>query len=244
MADAETKPGLLWPTIFTLAGLAVLMGLGAWQMQRKAWKETLITSIAARATAEPVTLATALDQMLRTGEAEYMRVRVRGAFLHDHERYFYAPDPKRGPGYHVVTPFRLFDDAGVVLVNRGYVPDALKDPAKRSEGQVSGDVELTALVRDQGAKGSFTPVNDEKANIWYWRDIEGLRRSIADPAARPTVPVFLDAEEPAPGGYPAGGATLTALTNRHLEYAITWYGLAATLLAVYAAFVVSRRRRQ
>ena len=43
------KARLLLPTMAALAGLAVLIGLGTWQMERKRWKEGLIAQIAARA---------------------------------------------------------------------------------------------------------------------------------------------------------------------------------------------------
>ncbi len=51
------------------------------------------------------------------------------------------------------------------------------------------------------------------------------------------------AEPTPPGGWPKGGTTRLQLTNRHLEYALTWYGLAATLIAVFAAYAATRWRR-
>jgi surfeit locus 1 family protein len=59
------------------------------------------------------------------------------------------------------------------------------------------------------------------------------------------VPFIVDAElDPGlPGGFPKGGVTRLELPNRHLEYALTWYGLAAALVAVFAAFAVTRWRQ-
>jgi surfeit locus 1 family protein len=93
------------------------------------------------------------------------------------------------------------------------------------------------------AKGFFTPDNDAGSNVWYWRDLNGLMASAFGDSGPAAVPLFLEAEAPAPGGWPKGGATLVELPNRHLEYAITWFGLAFALAAVFAAYAVPRLGR-
>ena len=235
---------LLWPAAMTLAGLAALAGLGVWQVERKAWKEGLIARLAARTKAEPVTLAAALEEWSRTGDVEYLRVTARGRFLHDKERFVYAPDPELGPGYHVYTPLEVAPGGAVLLVNRGYVPEAKKDPESRKAGRLAGEVEITGLARRSGSKGFFTPDNDTARNLWFWRDLSGMLASAFGDAGRPHAPFFLEAEaREVPGGWPRGGVTLIDLPNRHLEYAITWFGLAAALLAVFTAYAVSRLRQ-
>jgi surfeit locus 1 family protein len=232
---------LIWPTLFALAGLTLLIGLGTWQVERKAWKEGLIAKIAARVHADPIPLAQA-EQMRHDGaDVEYMHVAARGRFRHDKERYLYAP-ATFGLGWHVYTPLELAPSR-FVWINRGFVPDAEKDPARRSAGQVEGEVEVRGLVRMPAAKGLFTPDNDPARNLWYWPDEAALQASAFGREAT-ALPVTVDADaEPAPlGGLPRGGVTRLALPNRHLEYAITWYGLAITLIAVYFAFAVSRLR--
>src|ERR1700730_14583360 len=97
------QAGLVWPTAFAAAGLAVLVGLGTWQLERKCWKEDLIAKIAVRVHADPVPLARA-EQLRRDGaDVEYLHVVARGRFQHDKERYLYAPAPS-GLGWHVYTP--------------------------------------------------------------------------------------------------------------------------------------------
>jgi surfeit locus 1 family protein len=237
------RGGLVVATIMTLVALPILIGLGFWQLERLAWKESLLAAIAERTKGEP---ADVLGVYSATHESdlgyEYYRVKVRGRFLHDKERYFYAPDQTRGPGYHVYTPFEIADGEGVLFVNRGYVTEAKKDPASRQEGQISGDVEVVGLLRSPGTKATFTPENDIKGNLWYWRDYYGMLGSVFGSAPRTGIPVFIDAEAAAPGGWPMGGATLIEFPNRHLEYALTWFGLAGALLAVFAAFVWTRLR--
>jgi surfeit locus 1 family protein len=236
----------VWPTLLSLAGLAVLVSLGNWQMSRKAWKDGLSASIAERTRAEPVPAAVAVARMKEGADVEYTRVVAKGRFLHEHERRLYAPDQKLGPGYHIYTPMLLADGSGIVLVNRGYVSDAIADGAKREKGQIAGEVSVVGLARRSAEKGAFTPDNDVKRNIWYWRDIAGFAASLPAELAAKVLPLAVDAEAMPenPGGWPRGGVTEVKLANRHLEYALTWYGLAATLLAVFAAFARGRLRSQ
>jgi surfeit locus 1 family protein len=237
---------LLWPTIMTVLALPMLIGLGVWQLQRKAWKDGLIAAIAERTKQGPSDLknaysATYAPPYEKVG-FEYMRVTARGRYHHDKERYYYAPDPVRGPGYHVYTPFEISGNGAIVFVNRGYVPEQFKAPDQRQAGQVAGEFEVTGLLRGPETKQTFTPDNDRARNLWYWRDFSGMFRSAFENTERPYIPVFVDAEGDAPGGWPQGGVTRVDLPNRHLEYAITWFGLAGALAAVFAAFVMGRLR--
>jgi surfeit locus 1 family protein len=234
--------GLIWPTLLALLGLSVLVSLGTWQLQRKSWKEALIGKIAARVAADPLPVARA-DALHQAGEdVDYLRVTARGRFHHDKERYFYRPGPD-GLGWHVYTPLEL-GSGSFVWVNRGYVPDRLKAPEARPQGQVAGEVVVTGLVRVGTRRGVFTPDNDMANNLWYWPDIAALTTSAFGRSQPPALPFILEAEaRPEPsGGYPKGGVTPLSLPNRHLEYALTWYGLALTLIAVYFAFARSRLR--
>jgi surfeit locus 1 family protein len=241
--------GLVWPSLLSVAGLAVLIGLGTWQLSRKAWKEGLIAAIEARTTAPPRDIDAVISQADGPVGAEYARVRAAGRFLHDQERHLFMPD-KEGPGWHVITPL-VRDDSTVVLVNRGWVPDRLREPPTRSAGQPTGGVGVVGLLRRSETPGLFAPDNEPAANRWYWRELpamaqcrpgsSGTSSCRALQAAR-SLPFVIDAEaEPAnPGGWPRGGTTRLSLPNRHLEYALTWYGLAATLIGVFAAFAVTR----
>ena len=237
------RAGLIWPTAFAAAGLAVLIGLGTWQLERKRWKEGLIAKIAARVNAPPVRLMRDMRAaVIETEDLEYLHIAFRGRFHHDKERYLYAPAPS-GLGWHVYTPLE-YAPARVVWINRGFVPDARKDPASRREGQVAGQTEVTGLVRKPHARGMFTPANDVAHNLWYWPDVAALHASAfgGTGAEAQAFTVDADAKPAPPGGLPAGGVTRLDLPNRHLEYALTWYGLGLTLIGVYVAFAASRLR--
>lgn len=246
------RPGLLWPTLLTVLGLAIMLGLGTWQMQRLAWKNGLVAQIEARTKAPPISLEAAMgiySSSFAEGVAaalEYTRVELKGRFLHDREQYLYSPHPKLGPGFHVLTPFEVAGPAArIMIVNRGFVPESMKQRALRPQGLVEGATTLTGLVRLPAAPGTFTPPNDPARNLWYWRDLPALVAATVPGREREVAPFMIDAEaDPAnPGVWPRGGATELKLPNRHLEYALTWFGLAATLIAVYLAYVRSRRAR-
>ena len=252
-ADQNARSsGLLWPTLLTVIGLAILLGLGTWQMQRLDWKNGLVERIEARTKAPAVSLDAALG--IYTGSfaegvaaaLEYTRVELEGRFLHDREQYLYAPHPKLGPGYHVLTPLEVTGPISrIVLVNRGYVPQAMKERARRPQGIVAGETKLAGFVRLPAAPNAFTPPNDPVRNLWYWRDLPALLAAAVPGREREAVPFTIDAQADAAnaGTWPRGGTTELKLPNRHLEYALTWYGLAVTLLAVYLAYVRSRRAR-
>lgn len=228
-----SRKGFLWFTLFTLAALALLVGLGVWQLQRLAWKEGLIAAIAASAKGPPVTLAEAVEAARAGKNPSYYRVRVTGTFDNGKERYLYALSGDGEPGWHVITPFNT--DAGeLVLIDRGFVPESLRDPSTRSAGQLEGEVEVTGLVRLPEAQGLFTPDNEPEANRWFWRDLNGMTFSMFPAATMEPVPFFLEAEKSdVPGGFPQGGQTRLELPNNHLQYAITWFLLAGAVLVIY-----------
>lgn len=242
MLHALRAKGLLWPAVMTVAGIALLVSLGNWQMRRLAWKEGLLGAIAERTKADPVPLATVEARAAEGGDPEYARVKAEGRLRNDRELYFYAFDEMLGPGYHVLTPLDRAG-GGAVFVNRGFVPENFKDPANRVAGEPAKDVVVTGLVRVPGARGFFTPDNDAAKNIWFWYDLDAMAAATGSERGRLS-PFIVDAEAtPAnPGGWPKGGTTRLELPNRHLEYALTWYGLAAALAGVFAVFAVSRWR--
>lgn len=240
-ASARRGIGLLWPTSAMLVALALLLALGTWQLQRRAWKEGLLEAIAARASTEPMTLEAALRGWRAGEDLEYARVRAAGRFRHEAERFYFAPG-KNGPGFHVYTPLETGSGA-IVLVNRGFVPERLRDRAQRGEGLPAGEREVVGLLRAPGARGWFTPDNDPARNLWFWRDLAGMADSALGADARRAVPFFLDEEARTAQTWPKGGVTRLDLPNRHLEYALTWYGLAAALIGVYAFFAAGRWRQ-
>jgi surfeit locus 1 family protein len=236
---------LIIPTLCAIAALAVLVSLGTWQLQRKAWKENLLARIAARVEKPTVALGQALQIWRATADIEYLHLQAAGHFLHEREQHVYTVDARQGPGFHIYTPL-VTPEGYLLLVNRGFVPADLKDRAKRPDGQVPGEIMITGLARRPTARGWFVPTGDPERNMSFWPDYATFlaRAQAAGQPNLTAVPFFMDADaEPAnPGGFPKGGVTRLDLPNRHLEYAITWFGLGATLIGVYFSFALGRLR--
>jgi len=226
-------------TLFTIISLAILVSLGTWQMNRLSWKEALIEQVNARTKLPPQALDRLLLKSSTAMELEYSVVTVSGVFDHNREAHLYRLKAGGSPGYNIITVLQR-EGLPDVLVNRGYVPLTKKDPATRAEGQVSGPVSVTGLLRLPQNATSFLPANNPDANEWYFYDFESIRPFLAVDDA---LPVFVEADAtPNPGGLPEGGLTRIEFKNDHLGYAITWYGLAAALFAVYIAYHLKTRR--
>jgi surfeit locus 1 family protein len=228
---------LLKPTLWTLPFFVLLIGLGVWQIERLHWKLGLIAEVNRNLTAPPL----ALDQVraLPPDAAQYHRVALSGRFDNSKEAYVFTTGEDGEPVYHVVTPF-LLDDGSALLVDRGMVPPPLRDPKTRAAGLLSGPQHIAGVWRVPDAPGSFTPAPDLAHRIWYSRDIAGIAKADGIKLAAPVI-VEADAT-PNPGGWPKGGQTVVTFRNEHLQYAITWFALAAGLLAVYLAYHRSRGR--
>jgi len=235
---ARYKP-LLIPGLMTLIGLAVLISLGDWQLDRREWKLNLIERIESRADGETVSLSFAKDAWADDRDVEYYRVLLVGEFLHEHERHLYTIVDGRA-GWRIITPLEA-RSGDVVLVDRGFVPETFKTPSSRPEGQIEGPVERVGLARAPGEPNQFTPDNRPQANRWFWRDIDGMAASLPGALTERTLPFMVEAEKvTVPGDWPQSGVTRLSLPNRHLEYALTWFGLAAALLTVFAVYAWRR----
>lgn len=222
---------LLGPTLWALPTFALLVGLGAWQVERLQWKRALIEAVDARIHAEPMPLAKALR--LPPDEAEWRKVAVRGRFPHGKEVYLFAPGPGGQPGVQVIAPL-VQPGGATVLVDRGFVPDSLRDPAKRPPGEPEGEVSVTGVLRFSQPPGLFTPQPNLRTRLWFSKDVPAMAAALG---VRPEAPVLIEADAtPNPGGYPVGGQTVVVFANNHLQYAVTWFGLALALLCVYLVY--------
>ncbi len=225
---------------FTLAGVLLMSGLGVWQLQRLQWKEAILAQIAVRRDAPASPLPSRENWAALNPDAyEYRHVFIRGVFDHARESYLFRASATGaaggGAGYEVLTPLRL-EGGGEVIVNRGFVPAELQDPARRAAGQIAGEVTVTGLMRRPESRNAFTPADEPEKNLWFTRDPRALAAHWALADAAP-FSVDADATEN-PGGWPKGGATVMTIPNNHLSYALTWFALAATLAGVSLVFAL------
>lgn len=252
MADARRGVGMaterrtwrFWAAlVFVPIALVILLSLGTWQVNRLHWKESLLADIASRGAAQAIDVAE-LERLLAAGEPiDYRHATVSGRYLNDKERHFLATFEGQS-GFYLYTPLELADGR-YLFVNRGFVPYDRKDPATRPQSLMIGPQTVTGLARAELTEkpSSLVPDNDEGANIFYWKDLVRMAASTGLPEDR-VLPFFLDADAtPVAGGLPKGGVTQIDLPNNHLQYAITWYGLALALAAVAIAGLVRGKTR-
>jgi surfeit locus 1 family protein len=230
-------PGL-WATAATLLALVALVALGTWQLERLAWKRDLIATRAAQLAAPAALLpATASDWRAW----DFRPAIVQGEFRHQLEQLFGVAAIDGRVGHHALTPL-IRPDGVAVLIDRGWVPADQAHPAARRAGQLKGPVRIVGIARYRGEDrpGWFTPDNRPEQSLWYWYDVPALERTLG----LPLLPVVVEADAtPNPGGLPLARRTRTELSNNHLQYAITWYGLAAGLLLIWVSFGLARGRR-
>ncbi|HYB05699.1 MAG TPA: SURF1 family protein [Methyloceanibacter sp.] len=232
---------LLLLTVLSVAALAVLIGLGVWQLQRLQWKESLIAEIEMRTKAEPISLQEAVTRARAGEDMSYVRVRVDGRFDNGKERYLFAVSDGT-PGWHVITPLTT-SEGEVVLIDRGFVSEAFRDPASRPQGELTDAVTVTGPARPPESQGLFIPDNEIEQNRWFWGDLFAMAKSMFGGVAgtKDVAPFFLEAEwSDIPGGWPLGGQTRLDLPNNHLQYAITWFALALCLVVIYVIYVRTR----
>lgn len=230
------RPAAIVVIFLTVILTGCLLALGTWQVKRLSWKLDLIARVEERAHATPVDAPAENDwaTLADPAQYEYRRVRLTGTYLHQDEVQVYTVSDL-GPGYWVLTPLQR-DDGSLIIVNRGFVPSDKRDPSTRAEGEVTGPVDVVGLMRAPEIGGLFLRTNDPANNRWYSRNIAEITstKSLAHAA-----PFYVDADATAnPGGLPIGGKTMLTFPNSHLSYAITWYILAAMVVA--AGWYVTR----
>jgi surfeit locus 1 family protein len=190
---------LLLPALLVFA---VLIALGTWQIERKAWKEALIASLTERLAAPLRALPPARDwaKLDRAGD-EYRRVKFTASFDNAREALVFAAASAFRPdvtslGYWVFTPARLADGS-VVVVNS----EASRDPKSRPQGQIAETVEITGTLRWPDERHWFTPADDASHNLWFTRDPAGIAAAKGlDTKTGAAAPFYVEQEAPTPPG--------------------------------------------
>lgn len=222
-------------TVVTAIALAILVALGMWQLQRLAWKRDLLAHVAALQSAP----ARPIDQVLTTDAGlDFARVTAvcPGLATAPYVKLYGLVEGQIGVRLisACVLPTGPY---GSVLVDRGFIAETVTERPAQSAGTVQTVV--TGVLRQPDKANFVTPVpqNDQ----WYSRDVPAMAKALK--ADRPA-PVMLFAETSTnpeiKGLLPI--AVPAEIPNRHMEYALTWFGLAAALFGVYVAVLVRGRR--
>ncbi|MBN9669122.1 SURF1 family protein [Roseibium aggregatum] len=235
---------LVIPTLAASAALFILLSLGTWQLNRLAWKENLIAQVEEGVSRPPVPAPEpgAWDGLAETDD--YRHVSVTGSFLEGTVFYYISlgnpAGPIGGPGLFAYAPFKT-SDGWIVLVNRGFLPQSLQGAALETAlVPPEGPLELTGLLRLSETPNWTTPEPQPGDRIWFARDTGAMVEflGLSDEKIAP-YSIDLDAEHTPAGGLPQAGETIVRFKNDHLGYALTWFGLAATLVGVYLTYAAS-----
>ena len=221
------KRRMIGPVIFGAAGVAVLLWLGAWQLQRLAWKQAMLDQVAVRMEAAPVRIPADAN----AARDNYLHILTSGRLVGE-ELHVLTGRKLAGPGFLVISKFEA--DGRVVLVDLGFVPETRKDEARQA-----GDVEITGnLLWPDEVDAWFTPAPDLAGNIWFARDLPAMAAHLsADP-----VLLVASAIRPMPGNMPDPIQVAANIPNNHLQYAITWFSLAIVWIGM-TGYLLWRIRR-
>lgn len=247
-ASPRKAPRLLLPALLTALGTLVLCGLGSWQIARMSEKQAYIARLSEQAAGAPAPMPPSSEWgRLSPAALDLTHVAAEGSYVGDgfaSVRTTIASGPPgsrqlSGFGRWIFQGLRLAD-GGVVLVNRGFVPESRLREVQAS----SGPVRVTGFLRAPEGRNSFTPTDLPAQREFFTRDPAAIAASLGLPGA----PFYLEAERQGDGLTPPAGVDVRELIARipdnHLSYALTWFGLAATLIGVFAAWAWQGRRTQ
>jgi surfeit locus 1 family protein len=199
-------------SIATACALAILISLGVWQLHRLHWKEAILARIDAAELAPPIPLSGATPAL-------FTRVVAQGVLRGDRVALYGAEVRGTHMGAQAI---QLLDRKGLapLLVMLGWVPTDAGKPVPRA-----GSAEVTGYIR-LAERPTWLSAPD---------DLEGLRFYTLDPAA---IGAALGAPDAAPFTLVSlgKGDSLPRPVNNHLNYALTWFGLAGALVAVFTAW--------
>lgn len=217
--------------------LSLPLGLGLWQLDRRAWKADLLADIARQRSAPALDLSQPDALGLRPADHRWRAARAEGRFRHDLEMVIHGRARRDRPGVHVATPLVLADGR-VVMVDRGWVP---LGPRLDRPPAVDGPVVVVGVLTPPERPGWFTPESRPDRREFFHADLAGMAEAAG---LGPVLPMLLEAGAPAdPGELPLGGQTRMELPNDHLRYAVTWFTLAAVGAVMFGWRVFARRAR-
>lgn len=226
-----------WPVVLVATlGIAVLMSLGVWQVERLAWKNALITDIDRGLQADPVGTEVIKARLASGQSVDFMKVKVNGHFMSS-DYLLPLTTLDGGPAWYVLRPFTV-EDGSFLMVNCGKSTSTIVGPPLSDNAELIG-----VLTPHRGKQGYFDPDNDAANNRWYWWDVSAMLETLLPGLRAPEGSLEFRLLPGSPG---TEGLVVdppkAALRNNHLGYAITWFGLAA-VLAVMAGIFVWRLRQ-
>lgn len=244
------RRGIAGMSLIALLIVAVLLSLGFWQLQRRAAKHALIAALETRLAAAPVALPPASQwAALAPATDEFRRVSLTASYAELPDAMVYSSGSAirtdvSGPGTWAFLPARLADGATVVI-NTGFVANTMQDRAYQDrivQSLHAGQpVAMTGYLRFPEAGGTFTPSPDTAKRLWFSRDVPAMAAQLGWGSA--VAPFYIDLEAPVPAnGLPKPGPLGVHLRDQHMQYAVTWFGLAAAVSIAFLVWLWGQRR--
>ena len=219
---------IIFLVVFGLGGVAVLISLGTWQLQRLSWKQTVLAQIEERIVEAPVALPAQPDP----AADKYLSVSVEGVMKPQALRVLVSLK-SAGAGYRLISPFMM--DGRTILVDRGFISvnDPLPEPISPEAKSV-----VVGNLHWPNETDSYTPAPDVEQNIWFARDVDVMAAALK---TDPIMIVLRTTSQPNAAVIPLPVDT-SRIPNDHLQYAITWFLLAFIWAAMTCYFLVRTKR--
>lgn len=218
----------LFPLILGIAGTAILIGLGVWQLQRLSWKEDMLAHIQSSIDAAPVPLPAAVEPSMK-----YLPVTISGTTT-GQEIDVLSGTKEQGGGYQIVSGF-VTEDGRRIMVDRGFVPqEARHTPRPPTQLQITGNLHWP------DEKGSSTPDPNLTENIWFARDVPAMAAQLdSDPIL--VVAKFVEGDTQGVQPIPVA---IEGIPNNHLSYAMQWFMIAVAWAGMTVALIWRIRQRK
>jgi cytochrome oxidase assembly protein ShyY1 len=249
-APSATPRGAAGLGIVALVMVTVCVGLGLWQLQRRVEKHALIAALTERLASAPATLPMQWDALTPAWD-EFRRVRFAAIYQPAPDAMVYSSgsavrEDVSGPGTWAFLPARL-PSGETIVINAGFVQNTMQDRAQQDRAVtrlITGEVvTLTGYIRFPETASALTPQENIAKRLWFTRDHPAMVRALGWGEDKPVAPFYIDLEAPVPpGGIPKPGPLTVHLKDDHLQYAITWFGLAAVMAIAFGAWWRAQRR--
>jgi cytochrome oxidase assembly protein ShyY1 len=238
---------------FTLVMVALFVGLGVWQLQRRVEKHALIAALTERLAAAPGPLPSPSQwSSLTPSKDEFRRVSFSATYQPAPDGMVYSSgsavrDDISGPGTWAFMPARL-PTGETVVINAGFVQNTMQDRGQQDRAVTrlvtSEPVMLSGYIRFPEAAGVLTPPENLARRLWFTRDHLAMARALGwGGDGKLVAPFYIDLEQPVPAsGIPKPGPLQVHLKDDHLQYAITWFALAGAVVIAFGVWLRAQRR--
>jgi len=233
--------------------VALFVGLGVWQLQRRVEKHALIAHLTERLAAAPGSLPSSSQwSALTPAKDEFRRVSFAATYESRPDAMVYSSgsavrDDISGPGTWAFMP-AVLPSGETVVVNAGFVQNTMQDRAQEDRAvtplTTHAPVMLSGYIRFPEAAGALTPSENLAKRLWFTRDHLAMARALGwGEGGRPVAPFYIDLDQPVPvSGIPKPGPLEVHLKDDHLQYAITWFALAGAVVIAFGVWLRAQRR--